>query len=187
MDAGTFRHTTAIRTAIDIATRHGFREGLVAMDCLVANQHHRRDIVTAIGNLSRTRNIATARRVVKHAVSNSRSPYESFARAVLIGEGYVGVRANARVGPYEADLLCGPLIWEIDGDITYDGVTYRPTAEMIRYEREREKDLQNMGYIVRRITPSQLLRNEQEFLFLTRLALRGATPPASPDLPPPPR
>ena len=46
----------------------------------------------------------------------------------------------------------GDVILEVDGDVKYDGVTYGKTDDIIREERRREKELQNQGKVVVRVT-----------------------------------
>jgi len=119
-DWGALRLTSPVRTAVDIALRHGFREGLVALDWVLAH-YPRETVEAAILARGRARNIGVLRKAFAHAVPDSRSPFESYARAILIEAGHLGFIVNARVGPYVVDLLCGRLIWEIDGDTKYDG------------------------------------------------------------------
>ena len=162
------RTTDALTTVFDIALRHGFAEGLVAMDWLLREGMPRHRIEEAAAHLGRVRNIATLRHVIAHAVDNSLSPYESYARALLLQAGIGGWQVNARITIpphlYVADLLRGRLIVEIDGAQKYDGTTFAPTDTAIREEREREKRLQNAGYVVVRVSPEQLLDDARGFL-----------------------
>ncbi|MCT1555402.1 hypothetical protein [Corynebacterium sanguinis] len=175
------RVTTQIRTGIDVALRHGFREGLVAMDWLLG-RHPRANIEFEIRKLGRRRGIGVARAALAHAVSNVRSPYESYARALLIEAGIGPIRVNVRVGRYEVDLLIGErVVVEIDGAVKYDGKTYGRTDEMLRKEREREKHLLNSAYHVRRYSPLELLSHPDRFVAEVRLAREISQPPASPE------
>ncbi|EEI16861.1 hypothetical protein HMPREF0298_1357 [Corynebacterium lipophiloflavum DSM 44291] len=175
------RVTTQIRTGIDVALRHGFREGLVAMDWLLG-RHPRANIEFEIRKLGRRRGIGVARAALAHAVSNVRSPYESYARALLIEAGIGPIRVNVRVGRYEVDLLIGErVVVEIDGAVKYDGKTYGRTDEMLRKEREREKHLLNSAYHVRRYNPLELLSHPDRFVAEVRLAHEISQPPASPE------
>ena len=162
------RTTDALTTVFEIALRHGFAEGLVAMDWLLREGMPRYRIEEAAARLGRVRNIATLRQVIAHAVDNSLSPYESYARALLLQAGISGWQVNARITIpphlYVADLLRGRLIVEIDGAQKYDGATFAPTDMAIREEREREKHLQNAGYVVVRVSPEQLLDDAHGFL-----------------------
>ena len=62
------------------------------------------------------------------------------------------------------DLLRGRLVVETVGAQKYDGTTFAPTDAAIREEREREKHLQNAGYVVVRVSPEQLLADAHAFL-----------------------
>ena len=161
---GGFAVTTPIRTAIDIATRHGFAEGIVAFDWLLASRKVTRDELRATVDAMRgKKGVAVVRKVLAHAVANSQSPDESYARALLICAGLFPT-TQAPIGPYLVDLLIGLVVIEIDGKVKYDGTTYRPVAETLLREREREVQIQNSGYVVRRVKPADLLRDPEGFV-----------------------
>lgn len=121
-----------------------------------------------------------------HAVDKSLSPYESYARALLVQAGFGSWQVNARIAVpqkiYFVDLLRGRLVVETVGAQKYDGTTFAPTDTAIREEREREKHLQNAGYLVVRVSPEQLRENAAEFLAtvtrMLELAEMHLTPPA---------
>ncbi len=75
--------TSLERTAIDMARLHGFEEGLVAADYVRA-QVGRRRMQDTLGALGRVKGVATARAVVAATVVDSESPWESYARALLL-------------------------------------------------------------------------------------------------------
>lgn len=162
------RTTDPLTTVFEIALRHGFAEGLVAMDWLLREGVPRHRVEEAAARLGPVRGISTLRHVIAHAVDNSLSPYESYARALLLQAGIGDWQVNARIAVppnlYMADLLRGRLIVEIDGAQKYDGTTFAPTDAAIREEREREKHLQNAGYVVVRVSPEQLLADAHAFL-----------------------
>ena len=173
---GGFAVTTPIRTAIDIVTRHGFAEGIVAFDWLLASRKVTRDELRATVDAMRgKKGVAVVRKVLAHAVANSQSPYESYARALLICAGLFPT-TQAPIGPYLVDLLIGLVVIEIDGKVKYDGTTYRPVAETLLREREREVQIQNSGYVVRRVKPADLLRDPEGFVagIMTALAAAGS-------------
>lgn len=173
---GGFAVTTPIRTAIDIATRHGFAEGIVAFDWLLASRKVTRDELRATVDAMRgKKGVAVVRKVLAHAVANSQSPYESYARALLICAGLFPT-TQAPIGPYLVDLLIGLVVIEIDEKVKYDGTTYRPVAETLLREREREVQIQNSGYVVRRVKPADLLRDPEGFVagIMTALAAAGS-------------
>lgn len=164
----TLRATDPLSTAFEIALRHGFREGLVAMDWILANHAPRNVVEAEVQRLGAATGIATLRRVVRYAVDNSMSPYESYARAMLIDAGLTGWEVNAEVAGYFIDLRRGWFGLEIDGRTKYDGETYRPVEETILRERAREKQLQNCGMVIGRVTPTQLMTDEAGFLTMVR-------------------
>ncbi|WP_269964813.1 DUF559 domain-containing protein [Corynebacterium meitnerae] len=170
---GGFAVTTPIRTAVDIAIRHGFAEGLVAFDWLLASRTTTRDELEATVDAMRgKKGVAVVRKALAHAVANSQSPYESYARALLICAG-LAPSTQAPIGPYLVDLLIGRVVIEVDGEVKYDDATYRPLAETLRREREREVQIQNSGYVVRRVKPADLLRDPDGFVAGVMAALRA--------------
>lgn len=171
---GLIRVVDELTTAFEIALRHGFREGLVATDWVLAHHTDRETVEAELQKLGKARNIGVLRKVVRYAVANSRSPYESYARALLIESLHDDWLVNHPVGQFEVDLLHGRLIIEVDGDYKYDGITFGRTDVMIRAEREREKILQGMGYVVCRVSPWRLLRDEAGFLTEVRRLLAVA-------------
>lgn len=170
---GGFAVTTPIRTAIDIATRHGFAEGLVAFDWLLASRKVTRgELEATVDAMRGKKGVEVVRKVLAHAVANSQSPYESYARALLICAG-LAPSTQAPIGPYLVDLLIGRVVIEVDGEVKYDDATYRPLAETLRREREREVQIQNSGYVVRRVKPADLLRDPDGFVAGVMAALRA--------------
>lgn len=172
------RCTSVARTCLDIARLWSFGEGLMAMDSalrqrLVSVDELRRTVV----ELGRVKGIAVAREAVNHASALSEAPYESWARALIIEAGLsTRVRLQCELpGGFRPDLLLGDnLVVEIDGALKYDGKTFgRPTDAVIRAERQREKHIQNLGYVVLRFTPSELLQEKGRVLSEIRSALEG--------------
>lgn len=158
--------TSLERTAIDMARLHGFEEGLVAADYVRA-QVGRRRMQDTLGALGRVKGVATARAVVAAAVVDSESPWESYARALLLRAG-INVRTQYIVGKYRADLaIDGWLLIEIDGDVKYQD---KP-VEAIRAEHRRQKELLNMGYVVLRFSPEELRARPEEFVATVRRML----------------
>ena len=170
---GGFAVTTPIRTAVDIAIRHGFAEGLVAFDWLLASRKVTRgELEATVDAMRGKKGVEVVRKVLAHAVANSQSPYESYARALLICAG-LAPSTQAPIGPYLVDLLIGRVVIEVDGEVKYDDATYRPLAETLRREREREVQIQNSGYVVRRVKPADLLRDPDGFVAGVMAALRA--------------
>ena len=160
----TLRVTDELTTAFEIALRYGFREGLVAMDWVLKHHTDRATVEAEADKLGRVKGIGVLRKVLRYAVGNSRSPFESYARAVLIERVADGWIVNGMFAGYEVDLRFGALILEIDGDYKYDGVTFKKTDETLRQERKREKHLLKRGVFLLRASPHDLLFKEDEFV-----------------------
>lgn len=160
----TLRATDELTTAFEIALRHGFREGLVAMDWILKFYADRDTVEAEMEKLGRVRGIDTLRKVVRFAVDNSRSPFESYGRAILIERVAEHWIVNGMFAGYEVDLRRGMFVTEIDGDYKYDGVTFKPTDETLRKERRREKNLLKAGVKLLRPSPVDLLFREDEFV-----------------------
>lgn len=172
------RCTSVSRTCLDIARLWSFGEGLMAMDSalrqkLVSIEELRRAAV----ELGRAKGISAARKAVEHATALSEAPYESWARALIIEAGIgSSIRLQQELpGGYRPDLLIDDyLVVEIDGAVKYDGETFgKPTDAVIRAERQREKRIQNMGYLVLRFSPAQLLQERERVLVEIRHGLEG--------------
>lgn len=171
------RVTPPIRTFIDIARDHGFAEGLIAADWLLANGYERDDLYLELARMGRIRHLRVVRRCIMWATALSESPYESLARALLIEAGVQGIEAQAWAGGYRMDLVVdGWLVIEVDGDVKYaddPGLT-------IREEYNRQKRLGNAGFVFLRYSPRQLRERPDQFvqevtLRLEVAALRGAS------------
>ena len=172
------RCTSVARTCLDIARLWSFGEGLMAMDSALRQRLVNIDELRRMTvELGRAKGIATARKAVEHANALSEAPYESWARALII-ESRIGHRVRLQQelpGGYRPDLLIDDhLVVEIDGAVKYDGETFgTPTDAVIRAERQREKHIQNMGYVVLRFSPTQLLRDKERVLAEIRRGLDG--------------
>ena len=64
----------------------------------------------------------------------------------------------------------------IDGHVKYDGITYgKPVDEVIRAERQREKHIQNLGFVVLPYSPSELLYERPRVVSEVRAALKAVS------------
>ena len=154
--------TSAIRTFIDIARYHGFAEGLVAADCLLRNGFTKQAIRQYIASLGRKKGIAVARRCLHHAVANSESPYESYARALLIEAGIHDIRTQFQIGRFRPDLCIGGwLLVEIDGRAKYEG---DDGQRLVYKDLARQREIENQGYVFRRVSPEFLLKYPDRFV-----------------------
>ncbi|WKK60942.1 hypothetical protein QYQ98_07860 [Corynebacterium sp. P3-F1] len=154
--------TSAIRTFVDIARYHGFAEGLVAADCLLNNGFTRNEIRQYIEAMGRKKGIATVRRCLEHAIDRSESPYESYARALLIEAGIDDITAQFQIGRFRPDLCIGGwLLIEIDGRKKYEGEDGQKLAYK---DLMRQREIENQGYVFRRVSPEFLLKYPDKFV-----------------------
>lgn len=168
--------TNAIRTFVDIARYHGFHEGIVAADCLLRNGYTKQAIRQYMGTLGRKKGIAIARRCLDFAVGNSDSAYESYARALLIEAGIEGIVTQFQIGRFRADLCIGGwLLVEIDGRAKYEGADGK---RLVYKDLVRQRDIENQGYVFRRVSPEFLLKHPDRFVadILAVIQARGRGP-----------
>ncbi|WP_277100286.1 hypothetical protein [Corynebacterium riegelii] len=165
------RVTNGFRTFADIARHHGFIEGLVAADYLRRRGFTRALLEQEAWLLGRLKGIAVVRECIRHCVDDSDSPYESFARALLIQAGIGPLFTQFEVAGRYADLCVdGWLLIEIDGNVKYQG----PNAERARQEEfERQKRIANRGYVFLRYSPDFLRRYPEEFVREVRETIAG--------------
>lgn len=117
-----------------------------------------------LGNMGRVKGVADARRAVEHSVNSSESPWESYARALILDADLPAVRSlrvQYRVNQYYADLaINGWLLIEIDGNVKYEN----ELEEVIRAEHQRQKALLNQGFVVLRFSPQELREAPKDFI-----------------------
>lgn len=173
--SGTNLSTTSLfRTFMDIARFDGFLHALVAADYLVKFKDFTPDsLQRKVATSKRFRGIAAARRAAECCSTRPDSAPESYARALLIADGYTDIQANVEIYAggrrYRVDIIIdGWLVIEIDGAVKYDGETFGKTDDVLRKEKRRENDLTNAGKRVLRFPPYDLEHNPAQFLKLVR-------------------
>lgn len=175
------RSTNVARTCVDIARLWSLEEGIMAMDSALVHQLLTvEDLRAMVLRLSRAKGIARARMAVRHASALAESAYESYARGILVAEG-IGTKIVSQYSfgsGYRVDLcIDDAVVIEVDGQSKYDGTTYgKPVDEVLRAERQREKHIQNLGFVVLRYSPSELLRERQRMISEVQAALKVAKP-----------
>lgn len=159
----TIRTTTSARTAVDVARLHGVRHGVVAMDSLFyqakpyEHERIRAELEDAVTRLTGKRGIAHARNALTWCSTKSQSPYESLLRVVLRQRG-IAVEEQMWIGRYaRPDLLWGQLVIEVDGYAKFAGNGQAAALEQLA----RENWIRMQHYDVIRVTPRELLRNEE--------------------------
>lgn len=164
--------TTAFRTFTDIARFDGLAHALVAADWLVKyGGYTPAELRSAVEGLPRVPGKPVAREAARHALRETDSAPESFARGLLIAAGFTRVEANVQIPGlgYRVDLLIdGWLIIEIDGLVKYDGTTYGPADKALLAEKRRADRLNNAGYPILRFPPSFLERQPEKFIAQVR-------------------
>lgn len=179
------RVTTLVRTAADITRYHGELHGVVCFDSIFRRYPEltKQRTEKLLSGFRKFHGLAKVKKALQLAVVDAGSVPESHARYLLQtqAQGITAVEAQAEIVDeqtqrvYWVDLLVnGWLVIEIDGRAKYDGITYGPVEQTILAEREREKVIQNQGYVVLRVTPWELHRGEGDaipFLGLVSRAL----------------
>nr|VDG64138.1 Uncharacterised protein [Streptococcus thermophilus] len=158
-----------VSTWLDIACTQGFEAGLVAADYLLACGLESVELMDKIVEAGPCRGIGYARESLEHAIDNSQSAGESFARALLIQAGIGPLTPQAQVlAPYSVDLLIGDwLIVEVDGDIKYSEDPVTATDR----ERTRQKRIERLGYRFLRYKPTEIEADPAGFIAEVRRAL----------------
>ncbi|MBG6122387.1 hypothetical protein [Corynebacterium aquatimens] len=96
--------TDPLETWLEIARELGFCHALIAADWLLKHGFARSDLAARLDAAGRFVGVGHARRSLAYAVGNSGSPWESYARALLI-DANLSTLTQFPIGPYEADLL----------------------------------------------------------------------------------
>lgn len=162
------RLTGIFRTLRDIASYHGVLDGVVAIDSARRRwpELTKKVLQNNLTSGSPYHGIRAVRRAIELSVPNSGSALESKARWLLISADLPGVTSiktqvrfiyDERGSYFVVDILINDwLILEVDGAVKYDGFTYGRTDQVIRDERRREKELQNLGKVVLRVSDEHL-------------------------------
>ena len=149
--------TTVARTVVDLARWLGFRPGVVTADAaLRARSTTRSELVGVLRDCRGWPGLRTARRVVDFADGLAESPLESVCRVAFHRQGLPPPTPQAwiRDGDWAARV---DFLWprqrtvvEADGLIKYDD------ADVLRAEKLRQERLEELGYVVVRVTWAQV-------------------------------
>ena len=151
------RCVSKARAVIDVARYHGFTDGLIAADSALRSGLSREDLKEEFARMGRVRNSRIVRAVIHHASSLSRSPYESFARALLIEADFpwpMFFEAPFTALPGITTALC------INSAYLIDIIP----AKALLHQRERHRRLREAGFTVLCYTPRQLIDHPTRFL-----------------------
>lgn len=151
------RCVSKARAVIDIARYHGFRDGLIAADSALRAGVSREELTQEFARMGRVRNSRIVRAVIHHASELSRSPYESFARALIIEADFpwpIFFKAQFKALPDITTALC------INNAYLVDIVS----AKALPHLRERHQLLRKAGFTVLCYSPRQLVDHPDRFL-----------------------
>lgn len=163
---GGLRVTSLERTVVDCAMMLGYRQALVLTDHALRLGADNALLESMAEGLEGRRGVRTLRRALTHADPRSESAGETLTRELLtrlklpLPEPQVAV--GTRAGRYRLDFAWKEkkVALEFDGKTKY--FDYRPTAEVLFQERQREKALTENGWTFVRVTWADLFR-EHEF------------------------
>lgn len=163
---GGLRATSLERTLVDCAMMLGYRQALVLTDHALRLGAHKALVASMAEGLQGRRGIRTLRLALAHADPRSESAGETLTRELLkrlklpLPEPQVGVATRA--GRYRLDFAWKEekVALEFDGKTKY--FDYKPTAEVLFQERQREKALTENGWTFVRVSWADLFR-EHEF------------------------
>lgn len=151
------RCVSKARAVIDVARYHGFTDGLIAADSALRSGLSREDLKEEFAHMGRVRNSCIVRAIIHHASPLSRSPYESFARALLIEADFpwpMFFEASFTALPGITTALC------INNAYLIDIIP----AKALAHQRERHRRLREAGFTVLCYTPRQLIDHPTCFL-----------------------
>lgn len=153
------------RILVEIARFNEFPDVLVAADYLRLEGMEVEEMRKELAMLGRFRGKDAVRRAIEHSIPNSDSPYEPYARGILIEEGFPVIgQASLCDDTYSGDILVGgKTVVEVDGDIKYSG-KYGPTDEVLRKEKKRENRIRNTGKSVLRYSAKEVLTERARFI-----------------------
>ncbi len=172
-EIGGIRVVTLARLLFDITTFHGQTEGLVFLEAVLNKNELRHAGYTKkyfaqyLTGREGQWGVNKTLRVVKQALYGIQSPWETFARCLIVAEpklktaDIIPQAAIRTINPsgwistkYVDLLLFGWLCVEIDGRIKY--ATTQTQAEVLHKERCRETGIQNLGYQFLRLAPMEV-------------------------------
>ena len=172
---GGLRVTSLERTVVDCDMMLGYRQALVLTDHALRLGADKTLMESMAEGLQGRRGVRTLRHALAHADPRSESAGETLTRELLtrlklpLPEPQVLVATRA--GRYRLDFAWKEekVALEFDGKTKY--FDYRPTAEVLFQERQREKALTENGWTFVRVRWADLFR-EHEFKARVLAALR---------------
>ncbi|HEY1157442.1 MAG TPA: type IV toxin-antitoxin system AbiEi family antitoxin domain-containing protein, partial [Arthrobacter sp.] len=172
---GSLRVTSLERTVVDCAMMLGHRQALVLMDHALRLGADKAVMESMADGLPGSRGIRWLRLALTHADPRSESAGETLTRELLIRLNLPlpepQVTVDTRAGRYRLDFAWKEkkVALEFDGKTKY--FDYKPAAEVLYQERQRENALTEGGWTFVRVKWADLFR-EQEFKARVLGALR---------------
>ncbi|WP_149202127.1 hypothetical protein [Actinotalea subterranea] len=171
--------TTLERTVIDCAAAIAPDRALVIADGALRRGADRDRMVRLMDLRAGHRGIRRARLVVELADAGAESPGESLTRWVLASAGFDAVKTQVpvvtRLGVFRIDLglVAARLAIEFDGFVKYSGALGSTAPEAVFAEKRRQDALEEAGWMVLRVTWSDL-RDPDALVRRVRSACRRA-------------
>ncbi|GAB3560437.1 hypothetical protein GCM10027405_10200 [Arthrobacter alkaliphilus] len=168
--------TTLDRAVLDCARILNYRQALILLDHGLRRGCNREWLESACADLVGARGVVAFRKALTFANPLSESPGETLTRDAIAKLGFsdpvLQLRAQTPRGAYRFDFAWPHLraALEFDGKAKY--FDYKPTAEVIFEERQREKLLTEQGWRILRIGWKDLFDERGLKVRLLRL-LRG--------------
>ncbi len=172
--------TTLERSAVDCATSLSGRCALVVLDSALRLGADADTIRRLLDVREGRRGVRRARRVIDRADGRAESPGESLARWDILEAGLPAAEPQVTVwtprGSFRLDLAWrdAKVALEFDGFVKYSG-GFGPAADVFLAERRRQEALEELGWLVVRVTWQDLNRPEV-WTSRIRAALRRRTP-----------
>lgn len=172
---GNLRVTSLERTMVDCAMMLNYRQGLVLMDQALRLGADMAVMKAMADSLPGRRGIRNLRMALINADPKSESAGETLTRELIsrlnLPMPEPQVEVNSRAGRYRLDFAWKEkkVAVEFDGKVKY--FDYKPTAEVLFQERQRENALTEDGWKFVRVKWKDLFR-EQEFKARILTALR---------------
>ena len=153
--------TNLARTAVDVAREHGLAAGLAACDAAMRAGVRRAAFEAELARMAHWPGVIAARSAAELADPRAENAGESLARLLVLELGI------GEVEPQFALRLTGRTVWidlrvgchgfEFDGRLKYrsradGGVALRPAEEIVWEERQREREVCEVGLGMSRLT-----------------------------------
>ncbi|MFI7481073.1 type IV toxin-antitoxin system AbiEi family antitoxin domain-containing protein [Kocuria sp. M1R5S2] len=168
------RATSPERTLLDCARLLPFTDAVVLVDQAGAYGLTRDQLEERLAEWAGRRGVRRARSVLEAMDSRSESVGETLTRLLLSGSRLPAPELQwtivGRTGTYRADFAWPDhwLVLEFDGESKYATCT----ADVIRNERRREVEIQELGWTVLRVGWNDVVRRPAETLARVEAALR---------------